>query len=234
MKTTSPISVRSAHAQQAANIRGNLTQLPRTNYLLALHVAARNAEATHADFVFHTQRIMRLILEESLGCMRHVDVVTTTPIGLEFAGKRRAQEEIFAVSVPRAGDAFEAELRVLSPSARLGKILIQRDPERRVPVLYWSKLPEGIAGKEVLLMDPMMATAGTAKMAIDILAGAGVNPADIILVNFLTCPEALEALFDACPEVRVVTSFIDEGLTEKAFMRPGIGDFGDRYFGTFR
>lgn len=209
-------------------------ELARTDTLLALHATARKADATHLEFVLATQRIMRLLLEDALGRLRHTDVTPTTPIGATFAGRGRVQQETFAVSVPRAGDALEAELRAIVPDARLGKILIQRDPDRKVPVFHWSKLPDGLAGSEVLLLDPMMATAGTVKMAISVLAGVGVRPADIILVNFLTCPEALEKLFDEYPEIRVVTSFIDEGLTEQAFMRPGIGDFGDRYYGTYR
>lgn len=220
--------------EQSAGALRQVYELARTDTLLALHTAARNADATHLEFVLATQRIMRLLLEEALGQLHHTAGTPTTPIGATFAGRRRVQQETFAVSVPRAGDALEAELRAIVPDARLGKILIQRDPDRKVPVFHWSKLPDGLAGKEVLLLDPMMATAGTVKMAISVLAGAGVRPADIILVNFLTCPEALEKLFAEYPEVRVVTSFIDEGLTEQAFMRPGIGDFGDRYYGTYR
>ncbi|QQD76385.1 uracil phosphoribosyltransferase [Curtobacterium sp. YC1] len=207
-------------------------ELPRTDGLVALHATARDVRATHLEFVLSTQRIMRLLLEEALGQLQHTDSTPTTPIGATFPGRVRVQRETFAVSVPRAGDALEAELRSIVPDARLGKILIQRDPQRKVPVFHWSKLPDGIAGKEVLLLDPMMATAGTVKMAVSVLAAAGVRPADIVLVNFLTCPEALGKLFAEYPEIRVVTSFVDEGLTEQAFMRPGIGDFGDRYYGT--
>lgn len=223
-----------APEQGSAPVQPRVHQLGRTDALLALHTVARNVETTHREFVLSTQRIMRLLLEEALGDLRHVDASPTTPIGSEFHGRSRVQPEVFAVSVPRAGDALEAELRTIVPDARLGKILIQRHPERKVPVFHWSKLPDGIAGKEVLLLDPMMATAGTVKMATSILVGAGVQPSDIILVNFLTCAEALEKLFVEYPDIRVVTSFIDDGLNDQAFMRPGIGDFGDRYFGSHR
>ncbi|AWG01149.1 uracil phosphoribosyltransferase [Clavibacter michiganensis subsp. insidiosus] len=213
---------------------GRVHQLPRTDALLALHATARNAEASHRDFVLSTQQVMRLLLEESLGHLTHVDEAPITPIGGAFQGRRRAQQQVMAVSVPSAGDALEAELRSIVPDARIGKILIQRDPDLKTPTLHWSKLPDGIAGKEVLLLDPMMATASTVKLAITVLADSGVKPADIVVVNFLTCPEALEKLFAEHPEVRVVTSFIDDRLTEQAFLWPGIGDFGDRYYGTFR
>lgn len=206
--------------------------LPRTDGLLALHAQARDRTAGQAEFVRSTRRIMRLLIEDALGRLRHQPRSVTTPIGAEFVGCRRAKGELFAVSVPRAGDALEAELRDVCPETRVGKILIQRDPVTKQPSLYYSKLPEAIADQEVLLLDPMMATAGTALMAVDILMGAGVREGDVLLVNMLTCPSALATLLRWRPQVRVVTSFVDERLTPEAFMYPGIGDFGDRFYGT--
>lgn len=216
----------------SALIGSRVFTLPKSNNLLALHAEARDRSADQAEFVRSTRRIMRLLLEESIGHLRHRDVTVTTPTGYRFTGRRREQQELFAVSIPRAGDALEAELRDLCPQTRFGKILIQRDPVTKTPSMYYTKLPKSLAGREVLLLDPMMATAGTALMAIDVLTSNGVNERDIILVNFLTCPAALTTLAKHRPLVRVVTSFIDEALTPEAYMRPGIGDFGDRFYGT--
>jgi uracil phosphoribosyltransferase len=210
----------------------NVYRLPATDALVALHTAARDRTASQADFIRAAARLIHIVLEESLARMRHTQATVTTPTGFQFTGLKRTQDDIFAVSVPRAGDAFEAELRQLCPGARLGKILIQRDPTTKLPHLFYTKLPRDIAGREVLLMDPMLATAGTTLLAIDTLEAAGVREQDIIFANVLACPSGLEALTKARPATRVVTSFVDEGLTEQAFMRPGIGDFGDRYFGT--
>lgn len=206
--------------------------LPRTAGLLALHTAARSRDASHADFVLATRRIMRLLLEEALAHLRHEDHAVTTPTGFSFPGKVLDQPELFAVSVPRAGDALEADLRDICPGTRFGKILIQRDPSTKLPQLYYQKLPVMIAGQQVLLLDPMMATAGTACLAVEVLLKAGVREEDIVLVNVLTCPTALQTLLRRHPHLQVVTSYIDDALTDEAFMRPGIGDFGDRFYGT--
>ncbi|GAA3403023.1 uracil phosphoribosyltransferase [Pseudarthrobacter polychromogenes] len=210
----------------------NAFPLRRTPGLLALHAAARNREASHAEFVTATRRIMRLLLEESLAYLCYEDRLVTTPTGFPFTGAALVQHELFAVSVPRAGDALEAELRDIHPGTRFGKVLIQRDTVTKLPRMFYQKLPAQIAGQQVLLLDPMMATAGTANMAVKVLQDAGVAEADILLVNVLTCPSALEKLYERHPMVRVVTSYIDDALTEQAFMRPGIGDFGDRFYGT--
>ena len=140
----------------------NVHPLPRTAGLVALHTVARNRITGHADFVRSTRRIMRLVLEEAVGLLRHDEHAVTTPTGFTFPGRILAQPEVFAVSVPRAGDALEAELREIQPGARIGKILIQRDVVTKQPHLYYQKLPPQIAGQQVLLLDPMMATAGTA------------------------------------------------------------------------
>ncbi|WP_247827429.1 uracil phosphoribosyltransferase [Arthrobacter antioxidans] len=210
----------------------NAHPLRRTPGLLALHAAARNREASHAEFVTAARRIMRLLLEESLAYLRYEDRLVTTPTGFPFPGTTLVQPELFAVSVPRAGDALEAELRDICPGTRFGKILIQRDTVTKLPRMFYQKLPEQIAGHQVLLLDPMMATAGTAGLAIQVLQDAGVAEEDVVLVNVLTCPSALEKLYERHPRVQVVTSYVDDTLTDEAFMRPGIGDFGDRFYGT--
>lgn len=213
-------------------MRGTVTVLPRTAGFLALHTTLRDRRASRSAFVASCRRVMRIILEEALAQLSHHERCVTTPIGATFTGVARAQEGLFAVSVPRAGDAFEAELREVAPEARIGKILIQRDTVSKRPHRYYCKLPHAIAGHEVVLMDPMMATAGTAKLAIATLAEHGVEPDDVVFANFMTCPSALDALHSRYPGVRVVTGFVDEAITPEAFMTPGMGDFGDRFYGT--
>lgn len=225
--TTNPLLDRTS-APRHEHVR----ELNRTPGLLALHATARDKFTEHDAFVRSTRRIMRLILEEALGELRHQNHDVTTPTGFQFKGTAPVENTVTAISVPRAGDAFEAELRDIRPDAKLGKILIQRDPDTKLPNLYYTKLPKSLKGKEVLLLDPMMATAGTAGLAVKVLLNEGVNESDIILVNFLTCPQALDALHASHPEVRVITSFIDDELTPECFMKPGIGDFGDRFYGS--
>ena len=127
---------------------------------------------------------------------------------------------------------MEAELRELRPSIRVGKILIQRDRQSKLPHLLYSHLPADIAERHVLLLEPMLATGGSARAAIGVLLKAGVREENVVLVDFLAAPEGIRAVHDAHPLVQIVTSSVEERLNEHAFMIPGIGDFGDRYFGT--
>jgi uracil phosphoribosyltransferase len=155
----------------------------------------------------------------------------TTPTGEFYHGLRFASK-LCAVPVIRAGESMEAELLEMLRDVRIGKILIQRDKETKLPRLYYSNLPDDIAERHVLLLEPMLATGGSALAAIKVLLDAGVAEDNIVFVNFLTSPVGLNTVCEAHPNLKIVTSSIEERLNEKAFMVPGIGDFGDRYFGT--
>ena len=155
----------------------------------------------------------------------------TTPVGETYHGLKFASK-LCAVPVIRAGESMEAELREVHPGIRIGKILIQRDKETKLPHLYYSNLPEDIGERFVLLLEPMLATGGSALAAIRVLLEADVKEENVILVNFLASPEGLDAVSQAHPKLEIITSSIEEKLNDNAFMVPGIGDFGDRYFGT--
>ncbi|WP_084530009.1 uracil phosphoribosyltransferase [Nocardia crassostreae] len=210
----------------------NVFVLPAQPGLIALHTEARDAGADQARFVRATQRIIRLLLETALSHLEHRPRPVTTPTGFVFDGVEPASPELYAVSIPRAGDALEGGLREIRPDTRFGKILIQRDTVTKQPTLHYRKLPAGIAGNEVLLLDPTIATGGTLLTAVNELVAAGVEEHRIVVVNVLTCPEALATVLSRRPDLRIVTSHIDQTLTDQAFMRPGIGDFGDRFHGT--
>ncbi|AZS84561.1 uracil phosphoribosyltransferase [Streptomyces griseoviridis] len=207
--------------------------LPQTNQLRALHTAVRDRDARREDFVFYTGRIIRMLTEAALDLLPFEPYDVTTPVGRTYRGLRFA-DDLVGVPIVRAGESMEAELRAVVPGVRIGKILIQRDRTTKQPRLYYTAFPEDIATRQVLLLDPMLATGGTALAAIEVLRDLGVPERNIVFVTFITCPEGLAAVGDRFPGVRIVTSAIEEGLNENAFMMPGIGDFGDRYFGTDR
>ncbi|WP_405164329.1 uracil phosphoribosyltransferase [Nocardia sp. NBC_01499] len=212
----------------------NVFELPKLAGLITLHTEARDADTGQERFVRATQRIIRLLLETALSQLEHRPRAVTTPTGRVFDGLEPAEPTLYAVSIPRAGDALESGLREIRPDARLGKILIQRDTVTKQPTLLYRKLPPDIAGKEVLLLDPTIATGGTLLTAVNELIAAGVEENRIVVVNVLTCPEALATVLSRRPDLRIVTSHIDDTLTDQAFMSPGIGDFGDRFHGTTR
>jgi uracil phosphoribosyltransferase len=98
--------------------------------------------------------------------------------------------------------------------------------------MYYSKLPHDIAQRKVLLLDPMLATGGSAKKAIQVLLDSGVKESSILFINLIAAPEGLESVLEAYPRIKLITGQIDEGLDAKKYIVPGLGDFGCRYFGT--
>ncbi|MFC4120067.1 uracil phosphoribosyltransferase [Nonomuraea zeae] len=209
----------------------NVHLLPQTRQLRALHTVVRDRHAGIDAFVHHSRRIIRLLLEAGLDQLPFTESDVTTPVGATYRGLRHAVD-VCAVAVVRAGESMEAELRDIHPGIRIGKILIQRDKQTKLPHLYYSHLPHDIAGGHVLLLEPMLATGGSANAAIDVLLKAGVREEHIVLIDFIAAPEGIRAVSDAHPHVKIVVSSIEERLNDDAFMVPGIGDFGDRYFGT--
>jgi len=207
--------------------------LPQTNHLRALHTSMRDRAARREDFLHQSGRVMRLLIETGLNLLPYDPWEVQTPVGRTYSGLRLTTD-VCAVSIARAGNSLEAALRAVCPSMRIGQMLIQRDKVTKLPRLYLSLLPPNIGDGHVLLLDPMLATGGTARAAIEVLLDAGVAEENIIFVSLIAVPEGLHAVLDNHPAVRVVTSAIDERLNENAYMLPGIGDFGDRFYGTDR
>ena len=154
-----------------------------------------------------------------------------TPTGTEYAGLRFGSK-LCAVSIPRSGDTMEQGVREVIRDVRIGKILIQRDEKTAKPFLLYSKLPEDISKRIVLLLDPMLATGGSVIRAIEVLVSSGVAPSNIIFVNLFAAPEGILALQTRFPEVQIITTAIDDCLNDKKYIVPGCGDFGDRFYGT--
>lgn len=209
----------------------NIHLLPQTDHLRALHTTIRDRNARREDFVAASGRIIRLLIETGLNLLPFEKCEVRTPVGRTYDGLRLTTQ-ICGVAVARAGESMEAGLRAVCPSIPIGKILIQRDKVTKLPKLYYSALPSDIAQRHVLLLDPMLATGGTALAAIEVLLDRGVPEEHIVFINLITVPEGIAAVRRRHPSLRIVTSAIDECLNENAYMLPGIGDFGDRYFGT--
>ncbi len=220
-----------AQERHVAAPAGRVTVLPQSRQLRAMHTIIRDKDASQRDFTLFSRRIIRQLLEAALELLPFEERKVTTPIGRTYHGLGFTPD-ICGVSVVRAGESMEAELRDVLPGIRIGKILIQRDKETKLPHLLYQSLPADIARRHVLLLEPMLATGGSTLAALDVLRRAGVPDERTVLVNFLASPQGLERVGQAAPDLRIVTSSIEEGLTEQAFMIPGIGDFGDRFFGT--
>jgi uracil phosphoribosyltransferase len=209
----------------------NVHVLKSTFQIKGLHTIIRDKNTSREDFIFYANRLIRLLIEEALSYLPFKEKVIETPTGSEYRGLEWAAR-ICGVSIVRAGESMEAGLRAVAKDVRIGKILIQRQEETAEAQLYYVKLPEDIRERHVLLMDPMLATGGSAKRAIQVLLDNGVKEENIIFLNLIAAPEGISAVTSAFPKLHLVISEIDEGLNDKKYIIPGIGDFGDRYFGT--
>ncbi len=158
-----------------------------------------------------------------------VDWEIETPIQ-KMTAKRIAGKKVAVVPILRAGLGMVDGLLELLPVAKVGHIGLYRDHETHKPVVYYCKLPEDIGRRTVILCDPMLATGGSASDAITMLKERGAK--DIRLLNLVAAPEGVEKVQKDHPDVDIYVAALDEKLNENCYIIPGLGDAGDRLFGT--
>jgi uracil phosphoribosyltransferase len=173
-------------------------------------------------------RISLLLAAEATRDLGSRQVTVSTPLGP--AEGRRVQDDVVVVPVLRAGLGMLDAILELIPSARVGHIGLQRDELTAVASRYYSKLPQDLAGSFVLMIDPMLATGGSAVAALDMLREAGASHVRMICI--VSAPEGLALVERQYPDVHIYTPAVDHGLNEHKFIVPGLGDFGDRLYGT--
>jgi uracil phosphoribosyltransferase len=149
---------------------------------------------------------------------------------LERTAGVRLSQPVTLVPILRAGIGMTDGMLMVMPEARIGHVGVYRDESTLEPVSYYAKLPGDIAASHVLLVDPMLATGGSAVYAADLLRQRGCG--DIRLLCLVAAPEGVERMLKAHPEVIVYAAALDRGLDERGYIRPGLGDAGDRIFGT--
>lgn len=157
------------------------------------------------------------------------DVEVTTPMCTTVA-KQIAGRKVAIIPILRAGLGMVDGMLELIPAARVGHVGMYRDEETHEPHEYYCKVPADIDQRTCLVVDPMLATGGSATAAIEYLRRQGVK--DVRLLVLITAPEGIKAVLEADPDVRVYTCSVDEKLNEDAYIVPGLGDAGDRIFGT--
>ena len=189
----------------------------------------RNKDTSVKEFRELVGEIAGLMCYEATRNLPLQEVAVETPITTAkchmLAGKKLA-----IVPVLRAGLGMVDNMVALIPSAKIGHIGLYRDPETHKPVEYYCKLPEDIGSRQVYVVDPMLATGGSAVAAINFLKEHGCK--NIIMMNIIGCPEGVKAVQAAHPDVEIYLAAMDEKLNDHAYIVPGLGDAGDRIFGT--
>ena len=189
----------------------------------------RSKDTGVKEFRELVSEIAGLMCYEATRNLPLIDVDVETSVATAHC-KKLAGKKLAIVPVLRAGLGMVDSMVDLIPSAKIGHIGLYRDPETHKPVEYYCKLPDDIANRQVFVVDPMLATGGSAVAAIDFLKKHGCK--NIIMMNIIGCPEGVAAVQKAHPDVEMYLAAVDEKLNENAYIIPGLGDAGDRIFGT--
>ena len=189
----------------------------------------RQTSTTTKDFRELAREVVTLMTFEATRDLPLKDVEIETPI-TKCTMKMLAGEDIAIVPILRAGLGFVDGMLDLIPNAKVGHIGLYRDPETHEPVEYYCKLPADIEKREVFVVDPMLATGGSAIAAIDFIKMRHVE--NINFMCLIAAPEGIEALQKAHPDVNIYIAAKDDHLNEHAYIVPGLGDAGDRLYGT--
>jgi len=189
----------------------------------------RDEQTGSPEFRALCQEITLLTAYEALRDLPTETRPVTTPL-TTTDGRQLAGPTPTVVGILRAGLIMVDAMLTLLPTARVGHVGLFRDPDTHKPVEYYNKLPADVAERSVILVDPMLATGGSAVAAIDHLRAQGVR--EIMLISIIGCPEGVAAVHDAHPDVAITVAALDERLNENAYIVPGLGDAGDRIYGT--
>ncbi|KAK5835394.1 hypothetical protein PVK06_011082 [Gossypium arboreum] len=233
----------------------NINVIFSTFQIRGMHTLVRDVKTTKHDFVFYSDRLIRLVVEHGLGHLPFTEKQIITPTGSVYSGVVFCKR-LCGVSVIRSGESMENALRACCKGIKIGKILIHGDGKNGRQLIY-EKLPADISSRHVLLLDPVLASGNSAIKAISLLLSKGVPETSIIFLNLIsvssatccfsaipkfTChkmsivklqaPEGIHAVCRKFPKLKIVTSEIDSSLDKNYGVIPGMGEFGDRYFGT--
>ncbi|XP_048425168.1 uridine kinase-like protein 3 isoform X1 [Pyrus x bretschneideri] len=248
----------------------NLYVIHSTFQIRGMHTLIRDSQTTKHDFVFYSDRLIRLVVEHGLGHLPFTEKQVITPTGSVYIGVDFCKR-LCGVSIIRSGESMENALRACCKGIKIGKILIHREGDNGQQVhtslslltptprvgptacifmpafllppnvflidllseqLIYEKLPNDISERHVLLLDPILGTGNSAAQAISLILEKGVPESNIIFLNLISAPQGVHMVCKRFPRIKIVTSEIESGLNEDFRVVPGMGEFGDRYFGT--
>ncbi|XP_033931742.1 uridine-cytidine kinase-like 1 isoform X1 [Pseudochaenichthys georgianus] len=221
-----------ASAHQGQPLPTTLSVMESTPQVRGMHTIIRNKETNRDEFIFYSKRLMRLLIEHALSFLPLKSVSVETPQGGTYEGKRLSGKRITGVSILRAGETMEQALMAVCKDIRLGKILIQTNHDTGEPELHYLRLPKDLTEDYVILMDSTVSTGAAALMAVRVLLDHDVAEDKIFLISLLMAEMGVHSVAYAFPKVRIITTAVDKEVNDQFHIIPGIGNFGDRYFGT--
>ncbi len=190
----------------------------------------RDKNTGSKDFRELVDEVSNLLAYEATREMETIPIEVETPLNMMAPGRVLAGKQPAIVPILRAGLGMIDGILRLLPMAKVGHLGIYRDHDTLQPIIYYNKLPKDISEREVFIVDPMFATGGSLMMACDLIKDQ--HPKSLKAMCIIAAPEALTAFEKVHPDVTVYTAAVDERLNEKGYILPGLGDAGDRLFGT--
>uniref|UniRef100_A0A0K8T4W1 Uracil phosphoribosyltransferase homolog n=1 Tax=Lygus hesperus TaxID=30085 RepID=A0A0K8T4W1_LYGHE len=221
-KTKEEIRTHDIKAELLEDYGPNLKLLGTNDQVRELQTILRDRNTSRSDFKFYADRLIRLVIEESLNQLPFSKCVITTPTGAQYNGLKYERGNC-GVSIVRSGEAMEQGLRDCCRSIRTGKILVESDAETHEARVVYARFPEDISSRKVLLMYPIMSTGNTVIKAVTVLREHNVTEENIILSNLFSTPFAAKAVVQAFPQMTILTSELHPVAPNH---------FGQKYFGT--
>ena len=193
----------------------------------------RDKHTTREIFLDAFQRASSILIQEGFQFLPLEEKEIETPLTPTTVQKIDENYTYIIAPILRAGLAFTETAVNLLPQAHILHIGMYRDEETKEPVWYYDKTPSSFSEKtKVFILDPMLATGGSAVTCIDLFIQKGINQEDIIFISLLSAPEGIKTVQEKYPNIKIITGSIDKHLNDKAYIVPGLGDAGDRYFNS--
>lgn len=202
------------------------------DYLIGI---LRDKSINTSQFRMYSNRIIRLIIEETLAFEANQEVIKESPMGYyKTMSNPRTDSDYCVLSILRAGNSMVEQFLEIIPGIYVGVVLVQRNEnsEDKRPIFFFEKLPKTVSEKRVFLLDPLLATGGSASATIEVLMSKGVKEENIFFLNMISCEEGIKQMFIKYPKIKIMTAKVDKYLLPNKYIAPGIGDFGDRFYGT--
>lgn len=188
----------------------------------------RDENTSCSDFRVHSDIVSKILIVEATKNLQSVPREVQTPLA-KFTGKK-IKDKVIVVPVLRAGLAMLYALKDFLGDFSVGFVGLERDEKTAIAKTYYKKLPEILSTHKIIVLDPMLATGGSLGKTITALKDKGAQ--DISFVGIVSAPAGIQKISASFPKVKIITAAVDERLNEQKYIIPGLGDFGDRYFGT--